>query len=101
MEFHVTKEIFQDVKNGTKLNEYRDYKTYWKNRLEKIVVPEDGFIVEGYTKNKIPITIMEINVMHKMYIKNKVYRSFIKPYFCFDIRYKIKNCKGKFMENQK
>ena len=89
IEFHVTKEVFQDVKNGNKLHEYREYKTYWKNRLEKIVVPEDGLIAEGYSKNKILITILEINAMNKLYINNRFYRSFIKTNWCYDIRYKL------------
>lgn len=35
--FNLKKEWFDKIKSGEKTHEYREYKPYWKNRLEKCI----------------------------------------------------------------
>ena len=35
--FNLKKEWFEKIKSGEKTHEYREYKPYWKNRLEKCI----------------------------------------------------------------
>ena len=92
LEFHVTNEIFDDVKNKNKRHEYREYKPYWIKRLSELVPPLMANIVKGYSKEKIPITITKIEVIERSMIDVVVYRERIKTMQCFDIEYKRHRC---------
>lgn len=35
--FNLKKEWFEKIKSGEKTHEYREYKAYWRNRLEKCI----------------------------------------------------------------
>ena len=35
--FNLKKEWFEKIKSGEKTHEYREYKPYWRNRLEKCI----------------------------------------------------------------
>jgi len=90
LEFHVTNEVFELVRKGEKLHEYRNFNNYWKGRLGKIKKPTNAKIVRGYTKDKIPIRIVEISFYKSNKIVNPFYRNFITTSYCFDIEYKLK-----------
>jgi len=89
LEFHVTEEIFNLVKSGNKLHEYRDFSKYWIKRLSKIQPPIYAFIVRGYTKDKIKIIVENISVIPREYIDVLAYKDFIKKMYCYDIEYKL------------
>lgn len=89
MNFNVPKWIYKEVEEKKKLVEYREFKPYWEKRLSKLVVPFDAFIVCGYSKNKISITVFDIRVIEKCEIFERKYRDFIKTQFCYRIEYYI------------
>ena len=86
--FNVTKQIFEDVKEYGKIHEYREYKPYWIKRLSNINPPIMGNVVLGYSKIKIPITIVNIEIIETEDIINRYYKDFIKTKMCFDIEFK-------------
>ena len=89
MDFHVTNEIYELIKSGNKTHEYRDFSEYWKDRLSKINEPTDARIVRGYTKDRIPIRIIDIAVIPRDAIDVEAYRDFIKTMHCYDIEFKL------------
>lgn len=87
--FHVTNWIFERVKNGDKLHEYREYKPYWINRFSNVNPPLMANIVRSYTKDKIPIVITKKTLINKNDIQERSYRDFINTEQCYDIEYRI------------
>ena len=92
MDFHVTFEIFEQVKSGRKTHEYRTANDYWFKRLEYLDKQKTHNIVRGYTKEKIPITILSITqdtIINPSMSPHEEFQRFIKGDNYFDIHFKI------------
>ena len=89
LDFHVTKDIFKDVKDKKKYHEYRELKPYWDKRFNGVKTPCRGRIFQGYTNHIIEITILSINIIKREDIQNEKYRSFIHTQLCYNIEYKL------------
>ena len=90
LKFHVTKGIYELVKQGKKLTEYRDFTHYWEKRLANIVtkLPYRSAIVKGYSSEEIPIIIKNIGTTNKDSI-NVVAQMLIKTDWCYSIEYDL------------
>ena len=88
LEFHVTNQIFKQVKNNCKTHEYRDYKEYWQKRLLNSK-PKNAYIVKGYTTDRIPIEIVSIDIIPKKDVPVEQYKDYISISWCFDIHFRI------------
>jgi uncharacterized phage protein (TIGR01671 family) len=95
LKFHVTKEMFELVKQGHKSVEYRNKLNYWKKRLDNIVVPSESAIVKGYSSEAIPIIIQNIDVVDRGSIDIR-YRVFIKTNEAYAIYFSFKSEVKKF-----
>ena len=86
LKFHVTNGIFELVRQGKKLTEYRDATKYWRERLRNIYLPYESAIVKGYTSEEIPIIIKEVAIVRRDSI-NVVAQMLVKTDSVYAIHY--------------